>query len=137
MKTSKHLKSIVFGIFLGAAYAIFVNPSEIIEIVTISFFGVLVPNIDIDFYTRLSKNFENIFTNLFLIPFLIMLIVPAIYVTAFFVGYYGHVLSDLDKKGNWDFAKQRAIIGFLWIASIFFIMSVFNLNFTQTMSLFG
>ncbi len=138
MKLKRHLRSLFFGTLFGFTYAVLVNGNMYSQafwsIVSIAFVGVLLPNIDRDFKTRFSK--KTWWVDLFLIPFLLMLLIPAYYVSAFFVGYYGHVVNDLDKKNNLEFAKQRAITGLLWIISITFIMLVFRINFYQTMQLF-
>ncbi len=138
MKLKRHARSIFFGVLLGITFAVLVEADFYSErfwnIVLIAFLGVLVPNLDRRFWTKLNK--KNWWVNFFLIPFLIMLLIPKVYVTAFFVGYYGHVLNDLDKKNNLEFAKQRAIVGLLWIISISLIMLIFKLNFYEALRLF-
>ena len=53
------------------------------------------------------------------------------------IGYTGHVINDLDKKSNVKFAIKRAYIGALWVLSFAIIMTIFNLNLTETMNLFN
>lgn len=127
----------LFGLLFGFTYAIVTNNPNVALITGIAFAGVLVPNIDVNFMTKLGKTPISMIANFFLIPFLIMLLIPAVYVSAFFIGYYGHVVNDLDgKKSHADFAKQRALTGALWMLAIVVIMAVFHLNFNQTMRLF-
>ncbi|MEM0372895.1 MAG: hypothetical protein QXO69_03620 [archaeon] len=136
MKLKRHLRSIFFGVLFGFTYAVITKNAYPWLITGIAFAGVLVPNLDINFMTKLSRTPASIVVNLFMIPFLIILIIPAVYVSAFFIGYYGHVINDLDKKNNLEFAKQRAFTGVLWMFAIVVIMAVFHLNFNQTMRLF-
>jgi len=133
----------LFGLLFGFTYAIVTNNPNVALITGIAFVGVLIPNIDVNFMTRLSSTPVSMIANLFLIPLLVMLIIPGTYVSAFFIGYYGHVVNDLDgkpssdgKNKHLDFAKQRALTGALWMLAIVLIMAIFKLNFNQTMRLF-
>lgn len=137
MKLKRHFRSIAFGILFGLTFSVLTEDAQPFLLMTIAFAGVLIPNIDVNFITKHTNSTQGIFVNLFLMPFLIMLLIPINYVSAFFIGYYGHVVNDMDKKNNIDFAVQRAFTGLLWILAIMIIMIVFKLNFNQTMRLFG
>ena len=136
MKLQRHLKSIAFGLLFGFTYAVVLGDRSLIApIVFFAFLGVLIPNIDFKFNTELKK--ENWLTTAFLIPFLIYLIVPrTVYIQAMLIGYYGHVINDLDKKSNFTFAKKRALVGAIWVISLVIIMVVFNVKLPQALKLF-
>jgi|GEM_PF-4269125 len=137
MKLQRHLKSIAFGLLFGFTYAVILGDRSLIfPIVSFAFLGVLIPNLDFKFNTELKK--ENWFTTAFLIPFLIYLIVPrTIYMQAMIIGYYGHVVNDLDKKNNFEFAKKRALVGAVWVISLVVIMVVFNISLPEVLRLFN
>ena len=136
MKLQRHLKSIAFGLLFGFTYAVILGDrSLVVPIVFFAFLGVLIPNLDLHFKTELKR--ENWFTTAFLAPFLIYLLVPrTVYIQALIVGYYGHVINDLDKKNNFTFAKRRALVGAVWIISLVVIMVVFNISLSDVLKLF-
>lgn len=136
MKFQRHLKSIAFGLLFGFTYAVILGDRSLVfPIVGYAFLGVLIPNLDLSFRTEVKK--QNWFTTAFLVPFLIYLIVPrTVYMQALIIGYYGHVVNDLDKKGNFTFAKRRAEVGAVWIISLVIIMVVFNISLPQVLRLF-
>ncbi|MFH0987240.1 MAG: hypothetical protein V1911_04345 [Candidatus Micrarchaeota archaeon] len=136
MKLKRHLRSIIFGLLFGGVFAILTNAQNIGAVVSFAFIGVLIPNLDINFITQFKKEYW--YVNLFMIPFLIMLIVPGnLFRGAFFAGYYGHVVNDLDKKNNLAFARQRAVVGLMWFVALLAIMVIFNYDIWHTLRLFG
>ena len=136
MKTKRHLRSIGFGTLFAFTYAVLLGqPELIIPITMFGILGVLVPNLDFNFKLKATKQ-SWIITG-FLIPFLIYLIIPrTIYIQAMILGYTGHIINDLDKKNNITFAIRRAYVGALWVISLMIIMTIFQLNLTETMQLF-
>ena len=137
MKPLRHMRSILFGLFFGFAYAIITNSPDPEMTIFIAFIGVLVPNIDVKFMTKISDTPKELFVNMFLIPLLLTLTLGPRLLSSFFIGYYGHVVNDLDKQNNIEFAKQRAFVSLLWVLAITIIMLVFNLNFTSAVGLFS
>jgi hypothetical protein len=139
MKPIKHLRSLGLGLIFGLIFASSAQagPREATALVAMAFIGTLVPNLDLTFATRLSRG--NWITNAFLIPFLMSLAMPkSLFISAFFIGYSAHVVNDLDKQGNMEFAFQRAAVGLLWFLSIVFIMGTFGMTFNAAISkLFG
>ena len=136
MKTKRHLRSIAFGMLFGFTYAVLLGDKNLIAPITIfALLGVLIPNLDFNFKTKLTR--KNWFVISFLLPFLAFLIIPrTVYIQAMLIGYYGHVVNDLDKKNNIQFAIRRAYVGASWIIALSIIMLVFNLNLTETLQLF-
>ncbi len=122
------------GVLFGFTYAIITGASNMWLVVGIAFIGVMIPNLDINFKTQLKR--EGWFFDFFLIPFLFALLIPSMYLTPLFMGYYGHVVNDLDKKSNFAFARRRAVTGLCWAVAVMTIMFIFGLTFGQTMQLF-
>ena len=137
MKTKRHLRSVGFGILFGFTYAVFLGePNLIIPLTLFALLGVLVPNLDFNFKVKVTKT--NWLVTAFLVPFLVFLIVPrTVYIQSMLIGYYGHVVNDLDKKNNIEFAIRRAYVGALWIIALMLIMSVFRLSFGEALGLFS
>ncbi|MEM3411723.1 MAG: hypothetical protein QW735_02095 [archaeon] len=135
MKPKRHIRSLIFGSLSGAAVAAIINPNLVPLGAIFGFLGALIPNLDFNFKTKLGS--DTLWVNI-LLPILFYIALPkSAVVTCFFAGYYGHVINDLDKQNNIEFAKQRALVGMVWIIIFCFISIILGKNLYNTLRLLG